>query len=1493
MRKTMKRIAAAAMSLIMAGNLWGTSMPMMVYGDVIPGMYAENGDEYAVYTESDAEKVEGKATGSNADEKPVLDPEEDIKESKIETSAGVQNSIALFSGDTIDISTLESGAISIDNENINEWNNKTLTGTQSSDIGQSYKYLFVKGVELNLTIDNLTIEHTSDGTKLGYYSAVRLADGAKLNLTLTGENTLSGLSGGAGIYVPEGCTLSITDASTGSLTVTGGNGFGGAAGIGANACGMNLDSSNSDYTAVKVGSIVIKGGTVTAKGGTYKYQGDKAGAAGIGGSYGASGARIEITGGTVSAKGGSYAAGIGGGCNGSADSVSISGGTVIAERGTGTNQFGTVIANYGAAIGNGYSSNTNVEDVLSCGNITISGGDVTAEGNIGYGNSYNDLYPQSGIVTITGGSVDVNGEIKANSTNIDKDHILHHYMLALLIYGDFNASSTKVTGIVKIGADENSYEDSNVSFTLEDGKAAAEIQLETNLNGEQPITVELNGVTYGEKIVNLGVENEVLWGVQQEFQISEENGCTYTYNNGVLYFTGTGSAEVTMVEGTDITDHQIQIAENAIITLTLKNVKMNAVSKGRSTISVAAGGKLTLVLEGESEMKSSVKEDAVIAAKQGTVVIKGDGSLEINNSCGEKVGRNDYNSGIWAGELEIDENPALTATVEKNGIALRGSKITINGGNIAAKAGNYGRAGIGEGTDVGSAVTINGGTIYAEGGSDDAGGGGISNQYTQAVINGGNVHMNRLRNSNNENTSRFIQPYNSSNELLYCTKIQVGTDDSLSKNARVFFIRIENASGSSYKYDVKNTYTDSEGRLYLWLPESAKVTSVITSNGTYTGSCTVNTERVTNDYENIWGTAKETFAIGGEMFYPVEDIELLSRFTGPGDYELRVKIHPETAAQKTINWSIKDNSSDVAEVDSENNILHIKKTGNFTLEAKIEGGKGGGDPFIKEFPIHVRMVLPSPSAKAEIPYGKTLADAGLLYTDWYWVDSTIIPTVNNNGYQAKYIVPRDENDYTDVEGYDSETDTIIRIIPVIVKKAAPKILIDGLPDEMIVGNKSRTVSAAAEAHNPNNETLKDVPSVKLFYQIGSDPETEFTESGSFVIPEKTAVGTVITVTAKTDSNDNYENGIQKSTIRVIECPHNGQISLKYDADEHWEYCEDCGSEIHRASHSGGNATCIAKAKCSFCGTEYGMFADHKMTKVDEKAATCTNEGNVEYWHCETCNNNFKDANGDTAIQNVVTALLNHDWGAWMSNGDGTHTRTCINDGSHKETETCSGGTATCSAEAICVECGGFYGSKDSGNHVGGTEVREQREATTAADGYTGDIYCLGCGEKLMSGTVIPKKEVRGSSDSSGDDSSSSSSKNSIPKKPKSSTGGSETGTWKKDARGWWYQYPDSSYAKGWRGTNAAGETYQQISWKFINGKWWCFDADGYLAKGWVWDVNGAAWYYIDENEGMKTGWFRERDDSPWYYLDPKTGAMLKDTHVDGYYVDKTGKWDGK
>ena len=52
---------------------------------------------------------------------------------------------------------------------------------------------------------------------------------------------------------------------------------------------------------------------------------------------------------------------------------------------------------------------------------------------------------------------------------------------------------------------------------------------------------------------------------------------------------------------------------------------------------------------------------------------------------------------------------------------------------------------------------------------------------------------------------------------------------------------------------------------------------------------------------------------------------------------------------------------------------------------------------------------------------------------------------------------------------------------------------------------------------------------------------------------------------------------------------------------------------------------------------------------------------------------------------------NHSWGEWTSNGNGTHTRTCIADSSHTETGNCSGGKATSTEKAVCETCHKAYG----------------------------------------------------------------------------------------------------------------------------------------------------------------------------------------------------------
>lgn len=224
---------------------------------------------------------------------------------------------------------------------------------------------------------------------------------------------------------------------------------------------------------------------------------------------------------------------------------------------------------------------------------------------------------------------------------------------------------------------------------------------------------------------------------------------------------------------------------------------------------------------------------------------------------------------------------------------------------------------------------------------------------------------------------------------------------------------------------------------------------------------------------------------------------------------------------------------------------------------------------------------------------------------------------------------------------------------------------------------------------------------------------------------------------------------------VSTCAHGGDKTLQHDETHHWYVCGKCGAELDRAEHSGGTATCTAKAVCSTCQTAYGELGGHTLTKHDAVDATCTAPGNVEYWHCSVCNKNFSDSAGKGELTEVATPALNHTWGEWEKVSETQHQRICQNDGSHKETGYHTPGTAaTCKAPANCSICGQSYGEKNPSNHTGGTEVRNQKEATTTTEGYTGDTYCLGCGEKIASGTVIPKKTSGGSGGTSSGGSSS-------------------------------------------------------------------------------------------------------------------------------------------
>ncbi len=134
---------------------------------------------------------------------------------------------------------------------------------------------------------------------------------------------------------------------------------------------------------------------------------------------------------------------------------------------------------------------------------------------------------------------------------------------------------------------------------------------------------------------------------------------------------------------------------------------------------------------------------------------------------------------------------------------------------------------------------------------------------------------------------------------------------------------------------------------------------------------------------------------------------------------------------------------------------------------------------------------------------------------------------------------------------------------------------------------------------------------------------------------------------------------------------------------------------------------------------------HNTTHNDGSEANCSVTGIYPHEHCSLCNKNFY-SDGVTEMTDIVKPKNdNHDWNAWVSNGNGTHTRTCKRDSGHKENGTCSGGKATCTIKAVCEVCKTTYG--DTAPHDFDTLIPEV-PATTEDFGVKEHKDCKVCGK---------------------------------------------------------------------------------------------------------------------------------------------------------------------
>ena len=237
-----------------------------------------------------------------------------------------------------------------------------------------------------------------------------------------------------------------------------------------------------------------------------------------------------------------------------------------------------------------------------------------------------------------------------------------------------------------------------------------------------------------------------------------------------------------------------------------------------------------------------------------------------------------------------------------------------------------------------------------------------------------------------------------------------------------------------------------------------------------------------------------------------------------------------------------------------------------------------------------------------------------------------------------------------------------------------------------------------------------------------------------------------------------------------------------DEKTHTRICKRDTSHTETENCHGGTATCIAKAVCTVCGGEYGEMAAHSFTaeKAEaqylKSAATCTEKA-VYYKSCAVCGMS-SEGTADEATFFSGNAL-DHDWGAWTSNEDGTHTRTCTVDGcsAGTQTENCidankdhkcdicdyiisecaddnkdhkcdycgkkltehTGGKATCKDKAKCEFCGESYGELNANNH---SDLKHfpAVAATKTTEGNIEYWYCEGCGKYFSD--KVGTKEIK-------------------------------------------------------------------------------------------------------------------------------------------------------
>ena len=299
-------------------------------------------------------------------------------------------------------------------------------------------------------------------------------------------------------------------------------------------------------------------------------------------------------------------------------------------------------------------------------------------------------------------------------------------------------------------------------------------------------------------------------------------------------------------------------------------------------------------------------------------------------------------------------------------------------------------------------------------------------------------------------------------------------------------------------------------------------------------------------------------------------------------------------------------------------------------------------------------------------------------------------------------------------------------------------------------------------------TINNTTDNMILYAKWSDSHTHSWDSGVVTKqPTCTEAGTktyTCTSCGKTKTTEIAATGHQHTEIR-----NKKEATCKAEGYTGDTYCTDCetkvssGQAIPKTDHTWDNGKVTTEATCEHTGVRTytcsvcGETKEEETPKTDHsyddgtvtKKPTCIETG-IKTYTCTVCQKTKTEeipATGHqhTEIRNKKEATCTEtgytgdtyckDCGTKLSSGEVISKKAHDYEVKDRQKPTC---TTDGYVLSVCKACGDEKQEVLPATGHQHTEIRNKKEATCKAEGYTGDMYCKDCGEKLSDGKTIAK-----------------------------------------------------------------------------------------------------------------------------------------------------------